>query len=155
MPRAKQIELRRIAARPRGSVESGEDDEPANRLVVIADWCFTTPAIVIQPVTGYLLMKTLGFTFNTPWIQWTLALYLLAALTSVACMALLFRGYARTGMRLLLWSALCFVGLSVNNVLLFVDLALLPTQVDLRPWRLAAAIAGLAFLLYAFIWEAE
>ena len=83
------------------------------------------------------------------------ALYLLAALTSVACMALLFRGYARTGMRLLLWSALCFVGLSVNNVLLFVDLALLPTQVDLRPWRLAAAIAGLAFLLYAFIWEAE
>lgn len=83
------------------------------------------------------------------------ALYLLAALTSAACMALLFRGYARTGMRLLLWSALCFVGLSVNNVLLFVDMTLLPTQVDLRPWRLAAAIAGLAFLLYAFIWEAE
>jgi hypothetical protein len=82
-------------------------------------------------------------------------LYLLAALTSVACMALLFRGYARTGARLLLWSALCFVALSINNVMLFVDLALLPTQVDLRIYRLLAALAGVLFLLYAFIWEVE
>ncbi|HEY0963492.1 MAG TPA: DUF2269 domain-containing protein [Pseudomonadales bacterium] len=49
-----------------------------SRLVVIADWCFTTPAILVQPLTGYLLMKTLGFTFATNWIQWTLALYVLA-----------------------------------------------------------------------------
>jgi hypothetical protein len=82
-------------------------------------------------------------------------LYLLAALSSVACMALLFRGYARTGARLLFWSALCFVGLSVNNVLLFFDLVVFPTQIDLRVWRLAAALVGLVFLLYAFIWEAE
>ena len=33
----------------------------------------------------------------------------LAVLTSIACMALLFRAYARSGVRLLLWSALCFV----------------------------------------------
>ena len=84
-----------------------------------------------------------------------LVLYLLAALTSIACMVLLFRGYARSGARLLLWSALCFVGLSVNNVLLFFDFVVFPTQVDLRPWRLAAALAGVLFLLYAFIWEAE
>jgi hypothetical protein len=82
-------------------------------------------------------------------------LYLLAALTSVSCMVLLFRGYARSGARLLLWSALCFVGLSVNNVLLFFDFVIFPTQVDLRPWRLVAALAGVLFLLYAFIWEAE
>ncbi|HEX2199041.1 MAG TPA: DUF5985 family protein [Burkholderiales bacterium] len=82
-------------------------------------------------------------------------LYLLAALTSIACMVLLFRGYARSGARLLLWSALCFVGLSVNNVLLFFDFVIFPTQVDLRPWRLVAALAGVLFLLYAFIWEAE
>jgi len=49
-----------------------------SRLVVIADWCFTTPAILVQPLTGYLLMKTLGFTFATNWIQWTIALYALA-----------------------------------------------------------------------------
>jgi hypothetical protein len=82
-------------------------------------------------------------------------LYLLAALTSVSCMVLLFRGYARSGARLLLWSALCFVGLSVNNVLLFFDFVIFPTQLDLRPWRLVAALAGVLFLLYAFIWEAE
>jgi hypothetical protein len=82
-------------------------------------------------------------------------LYLLALVTSLGCMALLFRAYAASGMRLLLWSALCFVGLSVNNVLLFVDLVILPTEVDLRPYRLLSALAGLLFLLYAFIWEAE
>lgn len=82
-------------------------------------------------------------------------LYLLAALTSIACMVLLFRGYARTGARLLFGSALCFVGLSINNVLLFFDFVIFPTQVDLRPYRLSAALAGVLFLLYAFIWEAE
>lgn len=82
-------------------------------------------------------------------------LYLLALLTSLACMLLLFRAYAATGTRLLLWSALCFVGLSVNNVLLFFDLVVFPTQMDLRPARLLSALAGLLFLLYGFIWEAE
>jgi hypothetical protein len=85
----------------------------------------------------------------------TTVLYLLAPVTSLACMVLLFRAYAASGMRLLLWSALCFVGLSLTNVLLFVDLVILPSEVDLRPWRLAAALAGLLFLLYGFIWEAE
>jgi hypothetical protein len=82
-------------------------------------------------------------------------LFLLAALTSFACMALLFRGYARTGVRLLLWSALCFIFLTANNVLLFVDSVVLPTQVDLRVFRLGTALAGITCLLYAFIWEAE
>lgn len=82
-------------------------------------------------------------------------LFSLAALTSFACMALLFRGYARTGVRLLLWSAVCFVCLTTNNVLLFFDTIVYPTQIDLRPFRLGAALAGVACLLYAFIWEAE
>ena len=81
-------------------------------------------------------------------------LYALALVTSLACMVLLFRAYAASGMRLLLWSALCFVGLSVNNVLLFFDLVIF-TEVDLRPYRLVTALAGLLFLLYGFIWEAE
>jgi hypothetical protein len=82
-------------------------------------------------------------------------LYGLAVLASAGCMLLLFRAYAATGMRLLLWSALCFVCLSINNVLLFTDLVVFPTQVDLRPYRLIAALVGLLFLLYGFIWEAE
>jgi hypothetical protein len=85
----------------------------------------------------------------------SLVLIALADLTCLACTFLLYRGYLRTGTRLLFWSALCFVGLSVSNVLLFFDLVLYPTQVDLRLYRLLSALAGLLFLLYAFIFESE
>ena len=81
-------------------------------------------------------------------------LFLFAALTSFACMALLFRGYARTRLRLLLWSALCFIFLTANNVLLFFDNIIVP-EIDLRPYRLMAALVGIGCLIYAFIWEAE
>jgi hypothetical protein len=81
-------------------------------------------------------------------------LYLLAALTSFASMVLLFRSYLRSRQRLLLWSALCFVGLTANNVLVFFDLAIY-ADVDLRPYRLAAALTGLLFLIYGFIMEAD
>lgn len=83
-----------------------------------------------------------------------IALYLLAIVSSLACTVLLFRAYAQRRLRLLLWSSLCFVGLSVSNVLLFVDMVVFPS-IDLRPARLIAALVGLLFLLYGFIWEAE
>ena len=78
----------------------------------------------------------------------------LAALTSGACMLLLFRGYAQSGLRLLLWSALCFVFLTLNNLFLFLDLVVFPAM-DFRPYRLLTALVGVLFLLYGFIWEAE
>jgi hypothetical protein len=81
-------------------------------------------------------------------------LYLLAIVTSLACTVLLFRAYARRRLRLLLWSSLCFVGLSISNVFLFLDLIIFPT-IELRPARLIAALVGLLFLLYGFIWESE
>jgi hypothetical protein len=68
---------------------------------------------------------------------------------------MLARGYMRTGEGLLLWSTLCFVGLSISNVLLFFDVIVFPTQVDLRLWRVGATFVGLVFLLYGFIWESE
>ena len=83
-----------------------------------------------------------------------LILTLLASLTSLACMVLLFRAYAASGLRLLLWSALCFVCLTANNVLLFFDLVVFQ-DLDLRLFRLGAALAGIVFLLYGFLWEAE
>jgi hypothetical protein len=86
-------------------------------------------------------------------VTFNFVLFAVVMLACLACMALLFRGYAATGVRLLLWAALCFVGLSVSNVLLFFDLVLFPTQADLRLYRLVAAAAGLAFLLYGFISE--
>jgi len=81
-------------------------------------------------------------------------LALLAVLTCLVCTVLLFRGYAASGQRLLLWSALCFVCLTLNNVLLFVDLPVF-TQLDLRPYRLSATLAGLIFLIYGFIAESK
>lgn len=83
-----------------------------------------------------------------------LVLYVLAVLTCLACTLLLWRSYQRTGLGLLLWSALCFVGLTASNVLLFFDLVVF-IELDLRPWRLVTALTGLAFLLYGFIFESE
>lgn len=82
------------------------------------------------------------------------AVYALAVLTSLTCAMLLFRAYARRRLRLLMWSAFCFVGLTISNTLLFVDLVLLPST-DLRLLRLSVALAGVLLLLYGFIWDAE
>jgi hypothetical protein len=79
--------------------------------------------------------------------------YLLCALTSLACAVLLLRGYRRTRARLLLWSGLCFVGFFLNNTLLIVDLRI--AQVDLAFIRLVPAVAGVALLLYGLVWEAD
>ncbi len=49
-----------------------------NSTVVIADWLFTTPTVIIQPLTGLWLMHILGFPFNQPWIIITLVLYIIA-----------------------------------------------------------------------------
>jgi hypothetical protein len=73
--------------------------------------------------------------------------------TCAACTALLFRGYARSRRRLLLWTGWCFVLLTLNNVLLFLDLVVL--EQDLRPWRHAAAALGLAFVIAGLVLESE
>ncbi|MEO6710019.1 MAG: DUF5985 family protein [Planctomycetota bacterium] len=77
----------------------------------------------------------------------------LALLTCLTCMVLLFRGFAASRVRLLLWSALCFVFLTANNLFLVVDLA--NPDIDFRPYRLVSALLGLGFLLFGFIREAE
>jgi hypothetical protein len=78
-------------------------------------------------------------------------IYGLCAATSVLCAWLLLRAHWNTGSRLLFWSALCFIGLSVNNVLLVVDT--LAPSVPLLGWRLAAALIALSLLLFGLIWE--
>lgn len=81
-------------------------------------------------------------------------LFALALLTSLACTVFLYRGYLQTRVRILLWSALCFVGLTVNNLVLIFDLVLLP-DADLRIVRLTASLTGMLFLLYGFIRESD
>ncbi len=80
--------------------------------------------------------------------------YFLCAVTSALCAALLLRGYARRASRLLFWSGLCFVGLSLNNSILVVDLVFVP-DVDLSTVRLVPAVAGISLLLYGLIWESR
>ena len=83
-----------------------------------------------------------------------LVLYSLAVLTSFGCTILLFRGYRQKRVKLLMWSAICFAGLTVSNILLFADLVVFP-GVDLRILRSLTALIGMLFLLYGFIWDAE
>jgi len=48
------------------------------RLVVIADWSFTTPAVIIQPISGILLAHLAGWPLTAPWLLVSIALYLFA-----------------------------------------------------------------------------
>lgn len=80
------------------------------------------------------------------------AIYILCALTSVTCTVLLIRGYRQSGARLLFWSALCFAGLALNNIMLVVDLRVLP-DVDLEMWRALPAVVGVLLLVYGLVWE--
>lgn len=78
--------------------------------------------------------------------------YILCAITSVASAYLLWRGAKGAGGRLLFWSAIFFAGMALNNIFLYVDLAV----GDLADLRLAPnliALASLSVLIYALVWE--
>jgi hypothetical protein len=79
------------------------------------------------------------------------AVYLLCAVTSLACAGLLLRSYRRSRLRLILWTSLCFGALAANNVLLFIDLIIVPTTMDLIIARNVIAVAGVLLLLYGMI----
>jgi hypothetical protein len=83
--------------------------------------------------------------------------YLLCALTSIACGVMLFLGYRRTRARFLLWSSLCFLGLMINNVMLFLDKdKFIFASIDLsQTLRGLPALAGLMLLMYGLIWDVE
>jgi hypothetical protein len=85
---------------------------------------------------------------------WAPAVYSLCFLSSVWCAWLLVRSYLQNRTKLLLWSAACFVLLSLNNGLLVVDLIFLPA-VDLSILRTLTALAAVLTLLYGFIWELD
>lgn len=82
-----------------------------------------------------------------------LLVYVLCAITSTACSALLLRGYARGRVRLLFWSGICFAMLALNNVLLLVDRMIVPER-DLALFRSAPVLVGLGVLIYGLIWDA-
>jgi hydrogenase/urease accessory protein HupE len=82
------------------------------------------------------------------------AVYLLCALTSLACAVLLLRGYRQRGVRLLLYSGLAFVGFTLGNAMLVVDVVLVPL-VDLALFRSLPVLFGLLVLIYGLVWDAK
>ncbi len=81
-------------------------------------------------------------------------IYVLCALTSLACAWLLLHRYRHSGHRLLFWSGLCFVAMTVNNVILVVDKLVFP-EADLSLLRQATALIAVLLLLYGLIYEKE
>lgn len=82
------------------------------------------------------------------------AVYALCALTAALCAALLLRAHQRTKSALLFWSGLCFVLLTVNNIVVVVDLVILP-DINLFLLRNVAALTGMVLLLYGLVWKSE
>ena len=78
-------------------------------------------------------------------------IYSLCALLSLWISVLLWNHYWRTRSRLLYWSALCFTGLTVNNMLLVLDKLFLAEDLSvLRQWT---ALVSLALLVYGLVYE--
>jgi hypothetical protein len=80
--------------------------------------------------------------------------YALCVLTSGLCAVLLLRAYLASRARLLLWSSLGFIGLAGNNLLLFIDLSLVPA-VDLLLYRNLTAATSVTVLLSGLIWDSK
>lgn len=80
------------------------------------------------------------------------ALYIITILVTLSCAVLLLRAYARVRRGLLLWSGLCFVGLTVDSVLVLADMLLFPS-LDLYTWRLASVAVSVSLLVFGMIWE--
>lgn len=74
--------------------------------------------------------------------------YSLCALTSIACAILLVRAWLASRAPLLFWSSLCFVGFTINNLLLVLDLIVFPTSIDLSlPRAITALLPVLALVV--------
>jgi hypothetical protein len=78
--------------------------------------------------------------------------YVLCATTSLACAVMLLRGYYATRNRLLFWAGLCFAGLTVNNLILFIDLVIV-TDIDLTLLRSGVALVAMTLLLVGLVWH--
>lgn len=82
-------------------------------------------------------------------------IYSLCALVAGLCTFLLIRAWRASRYRLLLWTGLCFAGLTLTNVLLFFDKIVLGPEIDLSPARLVVTLAAMGVLLYGLVWDAQ
>ena len=82
------------------------------------------------------------------------ALYILTCLTTLLCAVLLLRAFFRVRRKLLLWSGLCFLGLTVSNLFKIADL-LIFRATDLFSYRVGSAGLAMALLIYGLVWESQ
>lgn len=80
--------------------------------------------------------------------------YGLCLVTSAVCAVLLVRSWRRSRQRLLLWSAVCFSLLALNNLLVVLDMVIFP-EVDFTLARQVTSLAAVSALLYGFVWESD
>jgi hypothetical protein len=81
-------------------------------------------------------------------------IYSACMLTALLCAFLLFRAYSRSRLRLLMWSGLCFAGLTLNNLFLVLDKIVFP-DIDFALVRSITALFAMAVLLWGLIWNSE
>ena len=82
-------------------------------------------------------------------------IYIACALTCAGCAWLLLRGYLASHTHLLLWASLCFLALTLDNIVLFIDMVVVPTRIDLFYFRIIPATLGMILLLFGLIWESH
>ena len=80
--------------------------------------------------------------------------YVLCAAAALVCAVLLLRAYRRVGARLLLWSFVCFACLTLNNLLVAVDIVLM-VETDIFLLRNVSALVGIVALLYGLVMESR
>jgi hypothetical protein len=80
--------------------------------------------------------------------------YFLGVMSSLLCAVLLLRQYPQARQKLLLWSGLCFAGLAFTNLLVFIDLVVVP-EADLHLFRLGAAAFSFTLLVFGLVWESK
>ena len=103
------------------------------RYVVIADRCFTTPAIVIQFVSGVLLMLSLGYSFSSPWFYSVIGLFIFIG----AC-----------------WIPVVFIQYRICNITsACIDKDHLPEEFNqlMRYWTILGCLAFSAIILLFYI----
>lgn len=81
--------------------------------------------------------------------------YILCFLTCAGCAGLLWRSWHTTRTRLLLWVAVSFIFLAINNFFLLVDTTFTGPEVDLSLFRVGSAVVAVAILIFGLVWEAE
>jgi hypothetical protein len=91
--------------------------------------------------------------FESQWFPG--AVYLLCFITSAACAWLLMRSYLKVRSNMLFWSALCFGLLALNNLIVIIDLMVVPPDIDLGVYRLMASLLAIGLLLFGFIWRGD